>query len=344
MTAVPSAVDTSDQAHDPEQLSLRLEQVAGTLVELTRRGHGKKLMMPIMECVKELRVVWSALRTFALVHDASRIQVMQEREQELRKAMDILNGTMTHLSATNDRAAETVGEQLHELDELENADDSNFIATRLRCVTGTVRDAASEMQTDILRSRSDLSTSEKIIAAVDRKLAEAQRQIMQDSLTRVLSRVAFEQRVNELAGQSNVVTGTWCVALVDIDHLSQINDAHGRRVGDALLFRVAELIQHTCDTYPGAMVGRFGGEEFGVLLPRCSLREGRHMAEEIRTAIANAKWECKTGARPSVLSATVSIGLGEFRNGESANQFLRRVGAHLDSAKRTGRNTVVAEG
>jgi diguanylate cyclase len=91
------------------------------------------------------------------------------------------------------------------------------------------------------------------------------------------------------------------------------------------------------------MVGRCGGEEFGVLLPRCSLREGRLVAEEVREAVAATRWECKVDGKPGVLSATVSIGLVQRRADEPAEQILPRVFGALDAAKRGGRDRVVAQ-
>ena len=328
----------------PEDLCVRLEQTANTLVELTRSGSGKKLMFPIMECVKELRVVWSSLRTFALVFDANRVEAMQERERELRQAMDILNGTVGSLSQANEKTAADVDEHLSALDQIEGAQDPSFIVSRIRSVGGGVRHAATEMKGSLARSAASLDTSGQIIEAVDRKLAEASRQVMHDSLTRVLSRVAFERRVAEMAAQPAAVAGSWCVAVADIDRLGALNDKLGRRVGDALLFRIAEIIQKTCDTFPGALVGRYGGEEFGLLLPRCSLREGRHLAEEIRAAVEAAKWECKTKAGPGLVSATVSVGLTEHRDGEPPSHMLQRAERCAEQAKRLGRNRVAAEG
>ncbi|MFP4056170.1 MAG: diguanylate cyclase domain-containing protein [Candidatus Brocadiia bacterium] len=342
-TTVESA--TGQQAsHDPQELTLRLEAVGARLVELSRKGPGKKIAAELQQCVQELRGVWAALRGLALAYDPNRLETMLQRERELRQAMEILNGTVDTLARSNERTVADMDKQLEELDGLDALGDTDLIASRLKSVTGNVREAATEMRADADRASADLDSSEQIIQAVDRKLTEAQRQVLHDSLTRVLSRVAFEQRVGELADQSAAVSGSWCLALADIDHFAAINKQHGRRVGDALLFRVAGVIQRTCETYPGAIVGRYGGEEFGVILPGCSLRQGRQVAEEIRSSVGLAKWECKTSQSANVLSATVSLGVVQHRSSEAAGPLLRRLEACLEQAKRGGRNRVVAEG
>jgi diguanylate cyclase (GGDEF)-like protein len=328
---------------DPEELTLRLERVGGKLVELTRDPYGKRVASQLMECVQELRLVWSALRQFCLVYDPNQLEKMLEHEREIRQAMEILNGTVGSLSRTGERTAANVDRTLHELDGLEVMGDTSLMVERLRTVTGSVREAASEMKTDIAASAVRLDESEQIIRAVDQKLRDARTQIMHDSLTRLLSRPALEQRLRELDSQSPAVTGAWCVVLADIDGLGQINERHGRLVGDALLIKVAEIIQKTCETLPGAIVGRYGGEEFGVILPRCSLREGRQMAEEIRGAVGLARWECKAASAPTVLTATVSLGVVQHRNAEGVPELLRRLESCLQQAQRRGRNSIGAE-
>jgi diguanylate cyclase (GGDEF)-like protein len=343
MSAAPTTAAPTRALHeDPEELTLRLERVGSRLVGLAREGPGRKIAEPLMGCVQELRVAWSALRELSLVYDANRVEAMLAHERELRQAMEILNGTVDSLSRANDRTVASVDRQLHELDRVETIGDTELMAQRLRSVTGSVREAATEMRDDLARSAASLDEGEQIISAVDRKLRAARRQVMHDSLTRVLSRAAFDRRLGELAAQSSAVTGAWCLALADIDGLTAINETHGRRVGDALLCKVAEIIQSTCETLPGSAVGRYRGKQFAILLPRCPLREGQRMGEEIREAVGKTKWESKV-AKAAVIATTVSIGIVQHRKDEAAAPLTQRVDACLEQAKRRGRDRVVAE-
>jgi diguanylate cyclase (GGDEF)-like protein len=90
------------------------------------------------------------------------------------------------------------------------------------------------------------------------------------------------------------------------------------------------------------VVGRYRGKEFGIILPRCSLRKGQQMAEEIRRAIGLAKWESKVASAPTFINTTASIGIAERRDGEGPAELLRRAEACLDVARRRGRDTVAA--
>jgi len=330
--------------HDPEELTHRLERLGGRLMDLAREGPGKKIAGPLVECVQELRQVWSALRDLALVFDANRVEKMLKHENELRQAMEILNGTVDSLSHANVRTEARMAEQIHALDEMAALGDANPMAERLRCVTGTVHETACEMRDDIVASAASLAESEQIIQAVGRELRESRKQVMYDALTRVLNRVVFDQRLGELAAQPAGVTGTWCMTLVVVDDLKAVNRQHGRQVGDALLFCVAQIVQAVCDTHPGAFVGRWAGEEFAIVFPHCLLREGSQMAEEIRGTVGLAKWECKTATPRAVIATTATLAVVEHHDGESAEAFVRRAEHCLDRAVRHGPNSISAEG
>lgn len=313
-------------------------------MQLTKTAHGIKMAEPIRECVQELRGVWSALRQFSLVFDANRVEAMQDHERELRTAMEILNGTVATLSTAQQRTTSSMDEQIHELDAIGAVDDSSLMAGKLRGVTDSVRNAAVEMKEEVERSTTELTQSEKIIEAVDRKLTEACKQILVDGLTRVLNHEAFRQRLGEQAGLPVSLSGAWSVLLVELDHIELVNKKFGRRVGDALLYRVAGVVQTTCESLPGAIVGRTGGRQFGVILPRTSLREARRLAEELRTAVESTRWEVTISKAASVVCTTVSIGATEFRGGESSESITGRADQCCQRARRTGGNSVLAEG
>ena len=328
----------------PEELSISLESLGGELVGLAREGPGKQIAPQLVGCVQKLRAVWSALRELALVFNANRLEKMLEQEEQLRQAMEVLNGTVDSLSRTSERTAASADSQMKELQELEAIGETDLLFGRLSSINGDMRDIAAEMKEQADRSAADLGATERIIAAVDSKLRETRQQAMIDTLTRLLSRPAFEKRLGELAAQAAGVIGAWCIAMADIDGLDALNARNGHTVGDALLVKVAEIIQSTCETLPGSIVGRCGGGEFGILLPRCSLREGRQLAEEIRGGVSLSKWECRLGQARTVVNVTVSVGIVEHRSGEAADSVGQRARACLQQAKRRGRNTVVAEG
>jgi diguanylate cyclase (GGDEF)-like protein len=132
------------------------------------------------------------------------------------------------------------------------------------------------------------------------------------------------------------------VLLIDIDHFKDVNDRYGHLTGDDILRAVATAL--TDGLRPRDFVGRFGGEEFVVLLTGSDLEQARHAAERIRLHVSDVKVEA-TG-RSTAVQVTISIGVAAFRDsGHSVHELLDAADTALYAAKRAGRNCVrVAEG
>jgi diguanylate cyclase (GGDEF)-like protein len=124
--------------------------------------------------------------------------------------------------------------------------------------------------------------------------------------------------------------------MADLDHFKIINDTYGHQVGDRVLQVVAERIMGL--TRPYDFVGRYGGEEFVIVLAGCSLEDGLHRAEEFRRAIADTT--IISGAGP--LQVTCSFGVAENVSEDSAEELINNADEALYCAKRAGRNCVRA--
>jgi diguanylate cyclase (GGDEF)-like protein len=131
------------------------------------------------------------------------------------------------------------------------------------------------------------------------------------------------------------------VLMVDLDHFKRINDKYGHLAGDAVLKAVAMTIKNEVRAYDS--VGRFGGEEFVVLLPDLTEFPAVDIAERIRKAIAELKVEFTDGETHHVINdLSASIGVATYPDaGTALDRLLHAADAALYFAKRTGRNKVV---
>jgi diguanylate cyclase (GGDEF)-like protein len=129
----------------------------------------------------------------------------------------------------------------------------------------------------------------------------------------------------------------FCLCLLDIDHFKRINDSYGHQAGDAVLREFAATVQR--QIRESDSFGRYGGEEFLLMLPETSVDEARALAERVRANIANLNF-------PDLpeLAVTVSIGIAEFRVDEPIAQTVARADEALYQAKSSGRNRVVRYG
>jgi len=132
--------------------------------------------------------------------------------------------------------------------------------------------------------------------------------------------------------------GTFGLLMLDLDHFKQVNDTYGHLAGDAVLRAVAETIKSTVRSR-GDAVGRFGGEEFLVLLPGIGPTDISRVAEHIRRAIAALTVQV---GQLSITGLSTSIGIALYPTaGTSLQRLLDAADTALYHAKATGRNKVV---
>jgi diguanylate cyclase (GGDEF)-like protein len=131
------------------------------------------------------------------------------------------------------------------------------------------------------------------------------------------------------------------VLMVDLDHFKRVNDTYGHVAGDAVLKAVANAISKEVRDYDS--VGRFGGEEFVVLLPGMTEADGVGVAERIRHAVTQLAVEAPVEGTTTVIrNLSASIGVSTFPSaGEDLEPLLLAADAALYQAKNTGRNRVV---
>lgn len=167
-----------------------------------------------------------------------------------------------------------------------------------------------------------------------------------DGLTRVFTRRHMEQSLSELivrttrAGSDpGAVPAGPSVLLLDVDHFQHYNDTNGHLPGDKLLQELARLIGD--QVRRDDLVGRFGGEEFLLILPETTLSQALGAADKVRAAIAARRFPFAEKQPMGMVS--ISGGVAEYpRHGVDAGSLLRAADAALYEAKRQGRNRVVA--
>ncbi len=161
-----------------------------------------------------------------------------------------------------------------------------------------------------------------------------------DTLTGVWNRGVILETLERETWRSRRESSSLGVLIADLDHFKAVNDTYGHLVGDTVLREVARRMQTTIRSYDA--VGRYGGEEFLILLPGCNTSATSNKAELLREALTRGPIETQIGA----LKITMSIGgVGtEDWPANSANQILQMADLALYRAKEEGRNRIVMAG
>jgi diguanylate cyclase (GGDEF)-like protein len=158
-----------------------------------------------------------------------------------------------------------------------------------------------------------------------------------DRLTALFNRQAFETQLEAEFARYDRYGRPFALLMIDIDHFKDVNDRYGHQIGDAVLATVGRILTKTLRGVDVA--GRWGGEEFAVLLPETSLEMGIEIAERLRIAIAVASAQTTAGN----IKVTTSIGVSAVPECAATGETLvGTADAALYASKRAGRNRVKA--
>jgi two-component system cell cycle response regulator len=186
---------------------------------------------------------------------------------------------------------------------------------------------------ELIARVTNMLRSKRLLERVEAQQAELRGMALTDQLTQLHNRHFLIDAAYLAMCEARRHKHPLSLLVVDVDRFKAINDAHGHQMGDAVLMQVATILRQT--TRGEDIVARFGGEEFVVVLPHCSLEDAMAKAESLRSTVELA--------RPSGLLVTVSIGITGMESSadDTFDGLFQRADAALYRAKGEGRNRVV---
>ena len=156
--------------------------------------------------------------------------------------------------------------------------------------------------------------------------------VLTDALTGIANRRAFDYELKRRMVDWNRQRIPLCLLMVDIDHFKLANDRYGHQAGDAGLQQLAKILKASLREMD--LISRFGGEEFGLILPYSTLKEAKAVAERSRELIADHRYS----SNEQEFRLTASVGVAEVMHGDDTERLIRRADSALYKAKRNGRN------
>jgi diguanylate cyclase (GGDEF)-like protein len=154
-----------------------------------------------------------------------------------------------------------------------------------------------------------------------------------DMLTGLANRMLLDTILEREIAQADRRSSPLCVAMIDLDHFKRVNDRYGHLQGDKVLFAVAEFLRNGIRARD--VVGRWGGEEFLLILPDTDLSQATMVVERLRSNLASTQL-------PKVGTVTMSAGVAEFEANEGPASLIDRADQNLYRAKTAGRNQISA--
>lgn len=182
-----------------------------------------------------------------------------------------------------------------------------------------------------------ISATSLELEEMNQQLADMNEQLRQssmtDGLTGLFNRKEIQFRIG--AGLDYIEKRDLSVIMLDIDNFKQVNDTYGHQEGDNVIIGLARILQDSQVLGVSSFsAGRWGGEEFMLLLPECNIRYAAEIAERIRQCFAQTAFE-------QAPHQTVSIGVSQAREEDTLDTLCVRVDEALYDAKQTGKNKVV---
>jgi len=275
---------------------------------------------------------------------------LQQLNQRLSQFQGNLEDAQSSYSGSLDAERELAGTIRGQVelinDNVRAADDLNTlkanVETRLNSLLENIDQARA------LRDQRDNEVAERLSTMVERiqvmeleaqtfrrHLEEQRQQAMIDNLTGLANRNGLQRRMDEEFERWQRYGGRLLLVVLDVDHFKSINDRFGHLAGDKVLRLIAQQLSRRLRKTD--FIGRFGGEEFVILMPGISPEQGVVALEELRKGIAGTPFHFKNEPVP----VTISIGFTEFMPNDSLDSTFDRADKAMYQAKEQGRNRVV---
>lgn len=259
------------------------------------------------------------------LNDAA-LELSAKVEGEVVSVVEALQDQEKNTSAYGDALAGASGQ-------LSGAQDTSAI----RMLVSNLIAATKTMESHSRNLEGKLSVSTKEISRLRANLESMRREAMTDALTGVANRKAFDMALRSHLEASRESGKPVSLMMGDIDHFKSFNDNFGHQTGDQVLKLVAGVMSAIVKGRD--LVARYGGEEFAIILPETKLEHAKKLAETIRTTVEGKRLR-KKSTNEDLGTVTLSLGIAENRENESAYELVERADDHLYQAKRGGRNQV----
>lgn len=246
--------------------------------------------------------------------------------------------------------ADQLGEDVHfeqaqefkvgqSLEQLKEAVESNSIEI-LRSKSREFIDNYIEVQTKKDEHRSQrIDHIQKNLSTVKKQLMEANQSMRVDHLTGAYNRKSFDEQIKKYLSLFQISKNNVSMIILDIDFFKKINDSYGHDIGDFVLKECVRLLKEVFHRETD-FIARIGGEEFAIILPDFRVDHAVHKAEEAMTKIRKEVFI----QGQLQLKFTVSMGIAQLNENETADHWIKRADTALYESKNTGRNKYTVAG
>ncbi|MEF3191258.1 MAG: diguanylate cyclase [Campylobacterales bacterium] len=267
---------------------------------------------------------------------------LRDELKVLEQIVDVIQGRIKEQVISTNETKEGLGQIKSEVMRLSHSDMANKelftdLQQRLLGIIDVIEGRQRFMVDSLSDSDKETRELQKRIKELESELEEVRREAEIDFMTKLYNRRGIERHFERMVAQSERDGSDFSIVLLDLDRFKQINDTYGHEAGDVVIKSFAQIIQRTLRA--GDFAGRWGGEEFVVILPSTREKEAMEVAERLREAVEHTRFIYKDTRIPVTASGGVSS-YGRYKNIELALAATDRL---LYQAKTEGRNRIIGE-
>ena len=252
----------------------------------------------------------------------------RERQATLKVLVELLNSA----------ARMTSDVECHNTEIQETADHVESLHTtgEMESVREALLGQMESLLTSNKRLQNDLTCNRYVMEEQAQEIDEARQEARTDALTGVANRKAVDEKLHVLVTAWERESQPFVLILADLDYFKRINDSHGHQAGDRVLEKVGTWLKEW--VREGDFAGRYGGDEFIILLPNTDLAGGVRVAERICCGTAERASRIATWGEH--VSVSFSIGVAAPQKGDTVESLVNRADQAVYKSKRLGRNQV----
>ena len=264
-------------------------------------------------------------------------------KQSLTDAKTTLKSLMTTFIDRLGNLTESTGEYHQKIagysQQISKADNLTLLGHILEDVmhdTRVIQASALRSHEELLNTKKQADEAEERIKALEQELMQVSELVREDQLTGALNRRGLDETLDRELKRADRNRTQLCVALLDIDNFKKLNDSLGHQAGDRALTHLTKVIKDTLR--PTDAVGRYGGEEFVIILPDTDLQAGIEALQRLQRDLTK-KFFLHNNER---ILVTFSAGVALRGADEDQEDLLGRADKAMYQAKQTGKNRVIA--
>lgn len=272
-----------------------------------------------------------------ILHQSTLKHSLADAKSTLKDMIGIFVARLGEMSDSTAVYHERIGVYADRIERSEDAAGLKDVLDELMGDIRTMQSAALRSRDDVAAARKQAEAAESKIRQLETELEEISEKVREDALTGSLNRRGLDEALASEAARAERYGNALCVSVIDLDNFKNLNDTYGHSAGDEALVHLVKVIKALLR--PSDSIGRFGGEEFVVLLPETTLEAGKFAIERLQRELTKRFFL----ANNEKLLITFSAGVAQLRPGESESEVVKRADQAMYRAKQAGKNRVFTD-